>query len=284
MIARPFTPEEFLGGEEAFLAHPVYTQVFRPFGLRYLACSLLYFEEHWGAAFSMARGAAQGPYLADEMADLEQTLQHLSRAVSLRYALAAAERTSRILAETLNAFDRAAIVVSSDGTLRFANRLGEALLAKADGLRAEAGRVKPVARDEARTFQSLVAGCTMAGGPGPRAGGLMRIARASGRPLQLVVSPLASSFGSDVESGLALVLVADPDRPPPEPRRLVAAHGLTGAEAAVAARLLIGETPADAAAALGLSITTVRFHLRNLKAKTGTHRQAELLLLLRETL
>ncbi len=55
---------------------------------------------------------------------------------------------------------------------------------------------------------------------------------------------------------------------------------LTGAEARVAREIAGGATPEETAIRLGISIETVRTHLKRIFAKTGTHRQADLVRLL----
>lgn len=50
-------------------------------------------------------------------------------------------------------------------------------------------------------------------------------------------------------------------------------YGLSAAEARVASALAYGSTPREAAEGLGVSLHTVRTHLRNLFAKTGTRCQ-----------
>ena len=62
-------------------------------------------------------------------------------------------------------------------------------------------------------------------------------------------------------------------------RRLL---GLTPAETRVASALASGLAPAGIADALGLSVETVRVHLRSVYAKAGVSRQADLVTLLRE--
>ena len=65
-----------------------------------------------------------------------------------------------------------------------------------------------------------------------------------------------------------------------DPATLSSLFGLTSRESALAQQLLAGADLAGAAAALSLSLETVRSRLKILFAKTGTHRQAELLRLL----
>jgi DNA-binding CsgD family transcriptional regulator len=53
--------------------------------------------------------------------------------------------------------------------------------------------------------------------------------------------------------------------------------GLSAAEARVAERLMLGESPEQAAASLGIKISTARWHLASLYRKTGTRSQAQLM-------
>jgi DNA-binding CsgD family transcriptional regulator len=62
--------------------------------------------------------------------------------------------------------------------------------------------------------------------------------------------------------------------------RLRIAFGLTRAEARLACAIAEGRSPAEAAALFGRKLTTVRSQLRQVFAKTGTSRQAELVALL----
>ena len=56
--------------------------------------------------------------------------------------------------------------------------------------------------------------------------------------------------------------------------------GLSPAETRVAQRLMMGESPEQAAAFLEVTIATTRWHLASLYRKTGTSRQAQLVRLL----
>ncbi|TWF54707.1 DNA-binding CsgD family transcriptional regulator [Neorhizobium alkalisoli] len=67
---------------------------------------------------------------------------------------------------------------------------------------------------------------------------------------------------------------------PPDIRVLCGLFDLTPAEARVARGIALAQTPEMVAAALGISLETARSHLKRIMLKTGTTRQAELVLLL----
>jgi DNA-binding CsgD family transcriptional regulator len=66
----------------------------------------------------------------------------------------------------------------------------------------------------------------------------------------------------------------------PAPAPLMSLFGLTPAEARLASTLAGGLDPARAAQEIGVSRVTARNQLRTIFAKTGTHRQSELVALL----
>ncbi len=75
----------------------------------------------------------------------------------------------------------------------------------------------------------------------------------------------------------ALVVIADPGtRSIPEPDLLQAALNLTPKEAELAALLAKGLRSEEIADVMGVSSTTVSYHLKNLFAKTQTNRQSDL--------
>lgn len=79
--------------------------------------------------------------------------------------------------------------------------------------------------------------------------------------------------------GLALIAFGDDERTPP--RALVASmYGLTPRESDVALALMLGQTIAEAALALQITLPTARTHLRRLLEKTGTDGQTGLLRIL----
>jgi DNA-binding CsgD family transcriptional regulator len=81
------------------------------------------------------------------------------------------------------------------------------------------------------------------------------------------------------------ILVVDAEsRPEPDVPILCELFSLTAAEARVAGNLALGLSIKEIAASLGISVETVRTHIKRTFAKTGTERQGELIsLILRST-
>lgn len=75
----------------------------------------------------------------------------------------------------------------------------------------------------------------------------------------------------------AVIFVTDRDlQPEVSCEALKSTYGLTATEARVAQELAEGRTLAEAAADLRISSGTARNHLKQVYAKTDTHRQSEL--------
>jgi DNA-binding NarL/FixJ family response regulator len=83
-----------------------------------------------------------------------------------------------------------------------------------------------------------------------------------------------------IEAQVALFLVDTARRTRLSDTMLAQVFGLTPTESAVAGRLAAGERLDAIASELGISQTTVSFHLRNIFGKTRTNRQADLVALM----
>lgn len=116
--------------------------------------------------------------------------------------------------------------------------------------------------------------------PGPRA---VSVPRPSLRRDYQVVAALPSDpfrKSATPHPPVALVLIIDPECQPPASTRLLAElYKLTRKEAGMVAKLSEGKSLKQAAQELSVTYETARTHLRRIFSKTGTSRQAELLLL-----
>jgi DNA-binding CsgD family transcriptional regulator len=172
----------------------------------------------------------------------------------------------------LNLLARPVLVVDREARLFFANAAGEQLLRNRDVLRVVAGRVRAAHRDD----DDLLARALR---PVPRAAdgdGRLTLRRAGAdRPAVIQVTPLRHRNRAEWTGRIALLVEA----PPPLRRfeALAAAFRLSPAEARLWAALAAGRRLAEFAAESEISVHTARVQLRALFAKTGVHRQTDLL-------
>lgn len=91
-----------------------------------------------------------------------------------------------------------------------------------------------------------------------------------------------STKADDGDSGsLVMLFLTDPEKPPRISTDVLATiFSLTESESKLAAKIAAGATPDEAAAALDLTVSTVRTYLKQIFSKTGTSRQAELVKLI----
>lgn len=95
--------------------------------------------------------------------------------------------------------------------------------------------------------------------------------------LMLFICSLANGV-TNADSPAVAVMLIDPKQRVQLPEALLAElFGFTPTEATIAMLLAEGQRKEDIAELLGVSATTVAFHLRNLFQKTDTRRQAELI-------
>lgn len=161
-----------------------------------------------------------------------------------------------------------------------------AILAQQDGLGVRDGRLTAVDPQADATLVAALGrmGQVVAKGHGVDNGeAAVRVPRRSGRPAYVVtlwpVMPVVRHLVPDRTA--LLVTVIDPAAiRQPRPRLWREAFGFTAREAEVAQLLVIGHSPESAAAALAMTLGTIRVHIRRLLSKTRTVRQADLLQLL----
>lgn len=101
-----------------------------------------------------------------------------------------------------------------------------------------------------------------------------------GTLMVMVVALPGRDVAAQGDGQVALFLVDSARRTRLSDAMLAQIFGLTPTESAVAGRLAAGERLDAIAGALGISQTTVSFHLRNIFGKTRTNRQADLIALM----
>ncbi len=107
--------------------------------------------------------------------------------------------------------------------------------------------------------------------------------RAGPRPYAVLVAPVPERVApvALAAPAVVVVLLTDPDHAPETPAQLLRrVYGLTRKEAQLALALAAGATLADAAMGLRIAEGTARRHLAAIFARTGIHRQSELVRLI----
>jgi DNA-binding CsgD family transcriptional regulator/PAS domain-containing protein len=224
-------------------------------------------------------------YSEGELDALRALLPHLRNAIRVQRHTADLAASGHGPGDALDALAHGVLLVDGDAHVIFANRVAEALLRAANGLRSNRDGLSARSLATTHTLRVLI-GRAANGDAHLRSGGALLIERAPpDEPLQALISPLDTRHcPPDARSdgrGTAMLVLIDPQssRRGVE-TRLVALFGLTPAEARVASEVGKGHHPRDIADTLQILPSTVRTHLHHVFAKTATRRQSELMRLM----
>jgi DNA-binding NarL/FixJ family response regulator len=176
----------------------------------------------------------------------------------------------------LNRLPVAVVVVDAQAQLAFMNPRGAEMIAQRDGLVLGYEQVLRAADpDDTAELHAMIKALANPGGEmDTQAMALERPSMA--RALTIRAEPMPTD-GAAGESGLVILFITDPERPPQISAEIVARiFGLTESESRVAAAIAQGATLEEAAASMNLTVSTVRTYLKQVFSKTDTSRQAEL--------
>ena len=181
----------------------------------------------------------------------------------------------RLILDTL---DRGVIALDITGTIIDANRDARRLMDAAESLRAHNGRLEFLNACLDKQLHQLLA--TLSLTPSVAHGFVARLNRPNNdQPLRVLVAPLGRGITQIPIAVLVYIFDTRPERVISN-EVLRDIYGLTNAQAAVTACLFEGHSVEHAAELLGLSVNTVRSHLKQIFIKCEVHSQGALLCLL----
>ncbi|MBB5464231.1 DNA-binding CsgD family transcriptional regulator [Paraburkholderia sp. CI2] len=280
--------------DAAFRRSEIYNETIRPFygGFYGIVAPL---AQHPGrrAYFSVCRHLGAPDFSDDDLEAAKLIVPHLKTALEVQGRLEAADLRTQGVLDVITQLNVGVILF--DAALRpvFVNPCAEAIAARRDGLllsrQAVAATLHLDTEGLRRVMKAALAwhdvsrdGSVVATRTGaPERCYLSR--RPPRPPLVVLVVPLCttgltSAWNSDAR---AVLFVMEPDSASGlEQMVLIETFQLTRREAALASLLARGIDLPDTAARLGIGIGTARGYLKQVLAKTGTHRQAELVALL----
>ncbi|RWB14353.1 MAG: helix-turn-helix transcriptional regulator [Mesorhizobium sp.] len=256
---------------------PFYTELCRPKGVGWAAGTIVNVPNGDMMVYSFDRSMDAGPYDRPAIEFLDTLRPHLARA-GLMAARLHLERAKSAV-DTLAAVGLPAAVLRSEGRAVAANRLLEDLtphvrICAFDRMHLVSKRADAMFAAGLRQIEKLPS---------------MRPLSFASRGLDderavIHLLPLRRRAHDIFNSAACIVLITPVAKlNPPAEALLRGLFDLTPAEAKVAHALGSGATPRAIARDLGVSYETVRNHLKTVLAKTGSHRQANLLGLLATT-
>jgi DNA-binding CsgD family transcriptional regulator len=278
------SPGIFAGHElvdpEAFRRSEIYNDYCRRIGIFHSLGAGLNLGSSTKLMLGIHRPIEREDFDAEHRKGLEVVLPHLSRAVQISSLLVTTDRKQRLACEMFGMLTVAAIIVDAKGNVIDANQVADRLLASGDGLTVRHAKLTACDPHQAASLlRTIAAASVAAAGEVTSPGDVLLVCRAGKRPLTVLVAPFqrVCDIGWAADAS-AIVLINDPEaRPPPPSAALAKLYGLTPAEARLLEALLQGERLGEYAGRTGISTNTANTQLKQIFAKTGTNRQADLM-------
>lgn len=237
-------------------------------------------RSHFGS-FSVQRRGNEERFGAAELNTLRLLAPHLRRSVMIAEMLH--ERTGERdqLHAVLDMISVGVVLVDETERIVHANREGERLLEEGSALRRNRDQITASNIQSAANLrlaiESASRGVSLDIG---KSGIVVSLPGATGPDLAAWVLPLDGGLRRDLGapfSAKAVIFIRVLGDTSPVPAELfVRRYGITPAECRVLFLIVQGMTIQSAATTLGISLETVRTHLKHLLAKTGAQRQADL--------
>jgi DNA-binding CsgD family transcriptional regulator len=276
---------EMLLPYEAVVRTEFYNDFLRPQDLHYWASSVLFQSEKVFGVLLVSRSRRAGRFTDEELAFQRELTPHLQRGAALYRKFREIELTRSCLLESVESLETGVILLDSQGRMTAYNRAAAEVLEGRDGLiLGRDGGLTALDRSSCAMLEKLIGqALQMSCGNGRKLSGTLAVQRVSRRrPYSVSVAPISSPHGERVlDLPYACVSVVDPEKQlDSAKKKLSTIFALTGAEATLAVHLSRGKSLAAAATEMGVSMNTIRTHLKRIFSKTDTNRQGELVALL----
>lgn len=254
------------------------------FGFRYFIGGQLLRTDSTLSMAALQRSRRQGHVTQLEIEAFAAFRPHLSRALRIQSRVAALEQESSSAWGAIEGASFGIIVLTGDRRIWRCNREAERIMVEGGEIDGQGGKLVVRRPIDNAALQRLIDGAIeTARGRGRDGGGSMALAKRAGpRPYAVLVAPVPERAAPLSLAGPAVVVfLTDPDHAPETPAQLLRrVYGLTRKEAQLALALAGGANLADAAERLRIAKGTARRHLAAIFARTGIHRQAELVRLI----
>ena len=266
--------------EASFQKCAYYNEFMAPRDLYYSFAGVLRREGRAQVILSLARSRRLGDFAGDEVALTERLLPHLQRAVRMHRRLAGAQLERRALIGGLEGLGIGVVLATADGALLFANGVAELVLRRGDGLGARLGRLHAATPALTHALLRCVHDAAQTGaGRGQNGGGALSLPRRVGGNLHLLICPLPIGAGTVLgpTSPTAIIFInGSGQKLAARQDDLQVFYDLSTAEAKLVGALLAGMSLGEYAERRSIAMTTAKTQLRNVFAKTGQNRQADL--------
>lgn len=241
----------------------------------------LRFADRFEARFRISRHNSLPDFTPAERSRLQSLVPHLRIAVDLFERLQFAGAEHGVFHSAAQGLGLAVVVLDRTMRIVSSNPLADHILGAGEGLYRRGEQLVLATGEHQRALATLLDDASSTDGAAPApALTRFRIARPVHGDIVVTARPLDLQAIHAGTGAVALFLARPGSEAATDPQALRDLLGLTMAEARLAAALAEGSTLVEAARRLGIAHNTAKVQLRAVFAKTGVHRQAQLVALL----
>ncbi len=228
--------------------------------------------------FRILRSQGSEPFGDAEVAAMEKLLPHLNIATGIYARLVQQQQQICISDETSTRLGLGIVVLRRDRQVVAVNPAADSILQTKKDLYAQGGRLRFASQKDS---EKLAEGLRLLGNDSSAEQEYSFRVNASDGDyswlLTLQRNEIPQEFRDDQSDTISVLIRNSRQKAAITPEQLVQLLELTPAEALLAERLVQGDTLVEAAEALGRSRSTVRAQLAAIFAKTGVHKQHQLI-------
>ncbi|AJA59728.1 MULTISPECIES: helix-turn-helix transcriptional regulator [Bradyrhizobium] len=275
MVQRGVTTDLDFASPAEISGHPYYQEFLAPFGLRWFAgVRVAAGDDLW--CLSIQRSIREGPFNPAEIEQLACLSKQLTSGAALAQALGFARAEAAL--DAFNVSGSPVALLNRCGEVLQLNHAAELLLGR--DLRVTCRRLVSVDRKATSALNAALHELLWSCSSSALTMSPVLLPRSGRHSLLAYPMRLSRVSAGALSPCQAIIVIVDPDaRSRPPETVLRSCFGLTSAEAKVAKAIAGGGMLEEVSAELGISYSTARNQLKAVFAKTGTHRQAELVTL-----
>ena len=273
-----FTSEALMPDAE-FERTGFYQDWLRQIGIYHMVGVLFSLGNSETGVLGVHRARDAGEFGAADSRQLYELLPHVRRALLLREKLHSATRTQYTVLDAIERLNLGVLVVDATRHILHANACATRLIGTCPQIRIKGNILSLAESSLNQTLSRLVSDATsLAAGVLRRPDAVIEVQRPNRLPITLLVAPWRPTWGgTEIKAPASIVFLRDPEAiETTGPQCLRQMFGLTPTESVVATAIGRGHSPEQIALDSGVSIGTVRTHLKSILAKTGTRRLAAL--------
>ncbi|MCW5713278.1 MAG: hypothetical protein KIT43_02010 [Bauldia sp.] len=268
---------QMLVPDDELLRSEIYNDYMKPAGRRYaLGMTLDVGPSRF--LFAVGRSEREGDFAAGDFEAMERLGSFLGRTLMTQRLLQASEANALASQAVMDQSRRGVVLLDASLKVVFQNLVATEMVASGDIIGMRSGQLVAINRNDERRFREAIE--MVSARPAEQRILPLHSVRTDGRVTVSVVGITPSTtpmidFGI-VRPAILMIINDAANLPEVSPAHLESAFGFTVQEARAASLLLSGLELSEVAERLSISKETVRYHLKSLFAKTGTHSQREL--------